>query len=85
MPKEVDLDQVSISPEIFTAWHELAGRVAVVLAQMVEMGREIPPIPDKRTRVNDDGTLTVYVEIPGVLMVSMDVPAEQWAYGNPNN
>ncbi len=63
------------------AWHALASRVADTLEHLQQMGREIPAIPDERARINDDGTLTVFVDIPGVLNVSLQVPAEQWTYG----
>ncbi len=85
MSKEIDLNLLDISPAAFAAWQEMSGRIAVVLAAMAEMGKEIPPIPDERARINDDGTLTIYVEISGILSVSMNVPADQWAYENNQN
>jgi hypothetical protein len=82
MAREIDLTLVSLSPQVFTAWQEMASRVAVVLAQMEEAGTEIPPIPDERARLNDDGTLTIFVGVPGILKVEMEVLADQWAYSD---
>jgi pyruvate formate-lyase activating enzyme-like uncharacterized protein len=80
MAREIDLDEVMLSQDAAVAWHEMAGRVAVALQHIAKMGKEIPQIPDERARVNDNGTLTIFVNIPGVIDVSMEVPGGHWSY-----
>lgn len=80
MAKEVSLDAVMLSEAAVAAWHEMAGRFAVALQYIGKMrGKEIP-IPDERARVNDNGTLTIFVSIPGTTELTMDVPADHWSY-----
>lgn len=80
MSKEIDLTAVMLTAVAGAAWHQLAGRVALGIEQLKRMGRDIPPIPDERARVEDNGTLTIYVSIPNVLDVSLSIPADQWVY-----
>lgn len=75
MAREIDLDNVLLSPATVVAWQELAARTATGLQSF-----EVRNIPDERARVNDDGTLTIFVNVPNTIEMSMNVPAEQWAY-----
>lgn len=75
MSKVIDLDGVLLSPATVDAWRELAARAAIGLRNI-----EARDIPDEQVRVNDDGTLTIFVKVPDVIDISMDVPADQWAY-----
>ena len=76
LAKEVSLDDIVLSPRVVDEWlakaadavRELEGRVTIA------------SIPDERARVNDDGTLTIFVEIPDILTISMEVPVGQWTY-----
>ena len=77
---EIDPDKVNLSPAAVKAWQEMCDQIAIAIGYMAEMGREIPPIPDERARINDDGSLTIFVEIPDIMSVSMNVPADQWEY-----
>lgn len=80
MAKEIDLDEIMLSQAAAAAWYEMAGRVATALQHIGKMRGKTLSIPDERARVNDDGTLTIFVNIPGIIDVSMDVPAENWAH-----
>jgi hypothetical protein len=74
-----DLDLVLLTPAVVRAWSdEVAPRAARLLAAAGYRG----PIPDERGRVEEDGTLTIYVALPGGGEVSMSVPAGQWAWIN---
>lgn len=86
MSHEIDLDDVVLSAVAVAAWQEMAGRIGRALAQISAMrGGEKFTIPDERARIEDDGTLTIYVSIPGVLPeVSMVVPVGHWSR-NPHN
>jgi len=77
MAEEIDLDLVALTPAVVEAWQEVA-QSAFALAHSGRVGPA--EIPDEQARVNDDGTLTIFVSIPGVIDVSLDVPADQWAY-----
>lgn len=80
MVKEISLDAVMLSLDAATAWHEMAGRVAMALQHIGKMRAKTLSIPDEQARVNDDGTLTIFVNIPDVIDVSMDVPVGHWGY-----
>ena len=75
LAKEIDLDDVLLSPAAVVAWQEMAARIASAL-----QGVRPSDIPDEQARINDNGTLTIYVKIPGKADISLDVPADQWAY-----
>lgn len=78
--KEINLDEVMLSSDAAAAWYEMAGRVAVALQRIGKMRAKTLSIPDERARVNDDGTLTIFVNIPDVIDVSMPVPVGHWGY-----
>ena len=80
MAKEVILDGIMLSSAATSAWHEMASRVATALQHISRVRGATPSIPDERARVNDDGTLTIFVNIPDAICVSMDVPAGHWGY-----
>ena len=77
MPTEISLDDIYISPAVYFAWEK---RAAIALKGLIAAGVRPQDIPDERVTLNDDGTLTIFVEIPNVLDISLDVPADQWAY-----
>lgn len=77
MAPEIDLDDIMLTPAVVAAYSELAKRIAIALQERIN---DASSIPDERVRMNDDGTLTIFVNIPEVIDVSMDVPADQWAY-----
>lgn len=78
--KEISLDEVMLSSDAMEAWYEMAGRVAIVLQCIGKMRAKTLSIHDERARVNDNGTLTIFVNIPEVIDVSMEVPAGHWTY-----
>ena len=85
MPKEIDLDEVALSSATVEAWKEIAERVARGLAEIARMRGTTFAIPAERGRVEDDGTLTIYISIPGVTEASMTVPAGHWSWNPQNN
>jgi hypothetical protein len=80
MTKEVNLDGIILSEAAVVAWHEMAGKVAIALQHIGKMREKIISVPDERVKVNDNGTLTIFVNIPDVIDISMDVPADHWSY-----
>jgi len=75
----IDLAETLITPAAFRAYREFAERALVALA---EAGITVDPkaIPDEQGRVEADGSLTIFVEIPNVGEVSMSIPKGQWAW-----
>jgi hypothetical protein len=80
MMEEVNLDEVTLSSSAAAAWYEMAECVAIVFQRMGKARAKNLSIPDERVRVNGDGTLTIFVDIPDVIDVSMDVPVGHWGY-----
>jgi len=81
MAKIINLDAIMLSPAAVAAWQKVAQRLAPALREISEKRGDALDIPDEQGRVNDDGSLTIFVEIPGVDMnISLEVPASQWAY-----
>lgn len=79
MPKTVNLDDVLISPAAYAALHEIASRAA---AAMSELGVPAEAIGIERARIEDDGSLTIFVEVSegyGIEEVSMTVPPDHWS------
>lgn len=75
---EIDLDEIVLSEEAAHAWLGIAERVVRAL-QIAGFTLDPASIADERARVNADGTLAIYVSVPGIIDVSMVVPAGQWA------
>ncbi len=74
----VDLDDVTISPAAYAAWHATAIAGAQALAAT---GRITGPsqIPDEQGLWIASGELEIFVEISGV-RISMKVPPGQWSW-----
>ena len=81
MPEEIDLDQVNISPAVHNAWQGMARSIADIVRRL---GISPDEIPDEKARIEDDGSLTIFVELP-IGEVSLRVPPDQWAYRFPKN
>ena len=72
-----DLDFVLLTPAVVRAWkEEIAPRAARELAT----AGYTDSIPDEQGRVEADGSLTIFVALPGGVEVTMSVPAGQWAW-----
>lgn len=74
----VDLEYILLSREAYQAYSQLAQRVALALREL-----NIDPvrIPDEQGRVNEDGSLDIFVTLPDDKgEVSMNVPKGQWAW-----
>lgn len=80
MAREADLETIILSLEAAEAWNGLANNVAAALRNLECLADKWLLLPDERARVNDDGTLTIFIRIPGVLECSLEVPSEHWAY-----
>jgi len=81
MPEEISLDEVNISPAAYEAWQEIVERIDEILPSL-----EIAPsdIPNEKTRIENDGSLTIFVTLP-IGEVSLRVPPHQWTYRFPKN
>ena len=79
--EEIDLDCVNISPAAYQAWQEIAKRVAIIASQLHIESEEIP---DEKARVEDDGSLSVFVQL-SIGDVSLRVPPGQWERRFPKN
>ncbi|HCM36984.1 MAG: hypothetical protein A3J30_03515 [Candidatus Wildermuthbacteria bacterium RIFCSPLOWO2_02_FULL_47_9c] len=75
MAEIVDLDQVNISPVVLAVWDELARHIGELAARYGISSKEIP---DERARIEGDGSLTIFVELPRLGEVSLRVPPAHW-------
>ena len=76
MAKEISLDQVSLSSSAVIAWKTICWRAARGLVTGVDPTQ----ISDERVRLEDDGTLTIFVTLPSGGEVAMGVPVGHWAW-----
>jgi hypothetical protein len=77
--KIIDLDLVWIRPEVHAEWQkialEAAKRYAVLPARMRTS------IPTEQGRINEEtGVMTIFVDMPVIGEVTLDVPAGHWGY-----
>lgn len=77
--KIVNLDEVLLTSEVVVAWNEFTKRMAFTLALM---GRKfhLSQAPDEKARVEGNGTLTIFCEVPGIGEISLNVPPEHWSW-----
>lgn len=84
MSEIVDLDGVEVTPEVYAAWSEIARRLTVTL-RLIGVPEEA--IPEEQGRVEEDGSLVIFVEIDlpsgGTIEASLKVPPEHWAWRQP--
>lgn len=77
MPKEISLDEILLSKNAVRSWAEVANIAArAILAR----GKTSEDIPDERARVEEDGSLTIYVVVADVGEFSLKISRDQWGY-----
>lgn len=76
--KVIDLATVLISPAVYRAWLEV---VSNAVPRLLAAGIDPRQLPDEQGRIEDDGSLTIFVVLPNGGEVSMPVPKGQWAVG----
>lgn len=59
-------------------------RAARIAAILPSLGIAPGDIPDEKARIENDGSLTIFVGLP-IGEVSLRVPPGQWAYRFPKN
>lgn len=73
----IDLDKVLFSEEAVAAWMSIVPRVALAFQAVGICPEEIP---DEQARIESDGSLTIFMEIPGGRgEVSLTIPPGAWA------
>ncbi|TSC56561.1 MAG: hypothetical protein Greene071421_134 [Parcubacteria group bacterium Greene0714_21] len=80
MPEEIDLDQVSVSPNMHSTWEAITTSMAELLHRHGILLSEV----DEKARVEGDGSLTIFAKLP-MGEVSLRVPPREWAYRFPRN
>lgn len=77
------LSRVALTPDAFERWHKLASDPRT-LAKLD--GVNPSRVPDELARVEADGSLTIYLAIPGNRgEISMRVEPNEWAWQGPQN
>ena len=77
------LSRVSIAATAVQRWHAAARRL--VIEAQTHGVRRPADIPDELARVEPDGALTIYVQLPDGAEVSMRVEPAEWAWIGPRN
>lgn len=73
----IDLDKILLSEEAVAAWMAIVPRVARAFQAV---GIRPEEIPDERARIESDGSLKIFVEVPGGCgEISLTIPPESWA------
>lgn len=75
----VDLDDVLISPAAYSAWQTSARRTMAALVAAGRLSRRTK-IPDEQAKLLAGGVLEIFVDIPGVARLSMEIPAGHWQW-----
>ena len=75
MAQIIPLESVVLTEQVKDAWLALAAQAVDRLA-----GVDPQDIPDEQARIEEDGTLTIFVEVPNILSLSLSVPAGEWVY-----
>lgn len=76
-PEVIDLSRIMLSQDAVTAWTELAQRLGATLQTLRIDAKDIP---DEQGRIETDGNLTIFVELPGGKgEISLRVPPGAWA------
>lgn len=76
-PRRDTLDRVLLSVEVVRAWEAHAASIA---AQLTAAGISPADIPDEQAEQQADGSLLIYVEVPGQPRIGMRVPAGAWRW-----
>ena len=73
----VDLADVVVTTAVFRAWFAIARHVVLALRQAAD---KRPPsrIADEKGRIEDDGSLTIFVTLPDGGEASLTVPPGEW-------
>jgi hypothetical protein len=81
MSREIDLDEIEISPEVYIGWTIIAEKSAGIIKRLLENKKNFDIIiHDEKCLLNDDGTITIFWEVEGILKTSMTAPADQWRW-----
>ena len=81
---EDTLSRVMITASVAQRWSEHARTTFSELAARGALP-VVTTIPDERVRVEPDGSLTMYVQIPEGIEVSMRVEPGEWGWMGPRN
>ncbi len=76
--KIIDLESVMISPLAYRNWMKVADEAA---QKVVRAGGKPEDVPIEQGQVNDDGTLTIFVEVAGHRIEAV-IPQGHWQWNN---
>ena len=77
--KVIGLETAVISKTMYQEWKRVV-RGSVHLLEGISPDNIPPIIPGEQGRIEDDGSLTIFVTLPSGGEVSMNVPEERWTY-----
>ncbi|OGG52472.1 hypothetical protein A2851_05550 [Candidatus Kaiserbacteria bacterium RIFCSPHIGHO2_01_FULL_53_29] len=76
----VDLDEIMFSRYATNAYLKFVEQVGSALSAAGLMPRDPKNVPLEQGRLEADGTLTIFVELPTGIEVAMNVPKGHWAW-----
>ncbi len=71
------LDRIRLTPEAYQAW---VARSRQAAWQMQDLGIDPRSIPEEQGEVLDDGSLRVFVDVPGLGRVDLVISPDEWTY-----
>ncbi len=77
----IDLNFVTVTPTAAIAYASFCVTIALALE---ELGLGKTKIPDERGETMPDGSLKIFVDIPGKARVEFTIPEGEWEYNGQN-
>lgn len=76
----IDIDEVLLTPRAYETWMAWAATIPERLYAATGRLPDSATIPDEAGMVHEDGSLEVFVDIPGYSRIGMVIPPEEWSW-----
>lgn len=78
------LDKVSITPGVWQRWNNFCHDLTKAAALKTGW-RPTSPIPDEQAEVQEDGSLLLWVQPPGLARIEMRIAPGEWTWMDGRN
>ncbi len=81
MEKIIDLDRVMITVSAAVRWNQLAITAVRTMRQHKKLtAKQAAEMPDEQGRLNEDGSLMLFVQLPNGSELSLRLPPNEWEW-----